>query len=150
MGIIDASRRLAAELAGLIDKKIKVVLADGRYYEGKLVGFDHPSLNLLLENAVDNNGNTYPKVFIKGERVSEILTTEIPLFEPEDFKEFIMRNMRIPEHLIKIIPEARAVIIQSRYKVTEKGVEGTGPLAQTIYEFFQKYMEERKKVLKGK
>ncbi len=150
MGIIDASRRLAAELAGLIDKKIKVILADGRYYEGKLVGFDHPSLNLLLENAVDNNGNTYPKVFIKGERVSEILTTEIPLFEPEDFKEFIMRNMRIPEHLIKIIPEARAVIIQSRYKVTEKGVEGTGPLAQTIYEFFQKYMEERKKVLKGK
>ena len=150
MGIIDASRRLAAELAGLIDKKIKVILADGRYYEGKLVGFDHPSLNLLLENAVDNNGNTFPKVFIKGERVSEILTTEIPLFEPEDFKEFIMRNMRIPEHLIKIIPEARAVIIQSRYKVTEKGVEGTGPLAQTIYEFFQKYMEERKKVLKGK
>ncbi len=150
MGIIDASRRLAAELAGLVDKKIKVILADGRYYEGKLVGFDHPSLNLLLENAVDNNGNTYPKVFIKGERVSEILTTEIPLFEPEDFKEFIMRNMRIPEHLIKIIPEARAVIIQSRYKVTEKGVEGTGPLAQTIYEFFQKYMEERKKVLKGK
>ncbi len=150
MGIIDASRRLAAELAGLVDKKIKVILADGRYYEGKLIGFDHPSLNLLLENAVDNKGNTYPKVFIKGERVSEILTTEIPLFEPEDFKEFIMRNMRIPEHLIKIIPEARAVIIQSRYKVTEKGVEGTGPLAQTIYEFFQKYMEERKKVLKGK
>ncbi len=149
MALIDASRRLTAELAGLVDKKVKVILADGRYYEGILAGFDHPSLNLLLENAVDNKGEKYPKVIIKGERVSEILTTEIPLFDPSDFRDFIIKEMRLPEHLVKIIPEARAVIVQGRYKVSEKGVEGTGPLAQTLYEFFQKYIEERKKLLQG-
>ncbi len=149
MTLVDASRRLAAELAGLVDKKVKVILADGRYYEGTLIGFDHPSLNLLLENAVDNNGTKYPKVIIKGDRVSEILTTEIPLFDPDDFREFIIKEMRLPDHLVKVIPEARVVIVQGRYKVSEKGVEGTGPLAQTLYEFFQKYIEERKKLFKG-
>jgi small nuclear ribonucleoprotein (snRNP)-like protein len=149
MALIDASRRLAAELSSLVNKKIKVVLADGRYYEGVLEGFDHPSLNVLLTNAVDNKGNRYPKVFIKGDRVSEILTTEIPLFDPEEFREYIIREMKLPEHFVKIVPEARIVVIQGRYKVSENGVEGTGPLARTIYEFFQKYIEERKKLIQG-
>ncbi|OYT40711.1 MAG: ribonucleoprotein [Desulfurococcales archaeon ex4484_58] len=149
MSIVDASRRLTAELTGLIDRKVKIILADGRTYEGILIGFDHPTLNVLLENAIDNNGVKYPKVIIKGERISEILATEIPLFDPEEFKEYIIREMKLPEHLVKVIPEARAVIVQGRYRVSEKGVEGTGPMAETLYEFFKRYIEERKKVLQG-
>lgn len=149
MSLVDASRRLAAGLASLVDKKVKVVLSDGRTYEGVLTGFDHPTLNLLLENAVDNNGARYPKVIIRGDRISEILTTETPLFDPEEFKEYIVREMRLPEHLVKVVPEAQTVIVQGRYRVSEKGVEGTGPLAETLYEFFKKYIEDRKKLIEG-
>ncbi len=149
MSIMDASRRLTAGLASLVDKKVKVILSDGRTYEGILVGFDHPTLNIMLENAVDNNGTKYPKVIIKGERISEILTTEIPLFDPEEFKEYIIKEMKLPEHLVKIIPEAQMVIVQGRYRVSENGVEGTGPMAETLYEFFKRYIEERKKLLQG-
>lgn len=150
MSVIDASRKLITELTGLIDKKVKIILVDGKIYEGVLAGFDHPTMNMLLVNAVDNSGNKYPKVIIKGERISEILATEIPLFDPEDFKEYIIREMNIPEHLIQVIPEAQAVIVQGRYKITEKGVEGTGATAERLYQFFTKYIDERKKKLQGK
>ena len=150
MSIVDASRRFTSELTGLMDKKVKVILVDGKIYEGTLSGFDHPSLNILLTNVVDNNGNSYPKVIIRGERISEILITEIPLFDPEEFKEYIIREMKLPEHLVQVIPEAQAVVVQGRYKVTEKGVEGTGPTAERLYQFFTKYIEERKKKLQGK
>lgn len=147
--MIDATRRLTAELTNLMNRKVRVILASGKSYEGVLAGFDHPSLNLLLENAMDNEGHKYPKVIIKGERVSEVLAIEIPLFDPEGFKNFIVKEMRLPEHLVQIVPEARAVIVQGRYKVTENGVEGTGPMAETLYEFFKKYIDARKKMLKG-
>lgn len=149
MSVLDASRRLVSELAGLIDKRIRVVLSDGRSYEGQLAGFDHPSLNLLLQNAVDDKGNKYPKVVIKGERLSEIVVLEVPIFDPEDFKNFVVREMKIPEHLVKVIPEARIVEVQGRYRVSEKGVEGTGPVAETLYRLLQQYLESRKKSLKG-
>ncbi len=149
MSVVDASRKLVSELTGLIDKKVKIILVDGKVYEGILAGFDHPTMNTLLLDAVDNSGNKFPKVIIKGERISEILATEIPLFDPEDFKEYIIREMKLPEHLIQVIPEAQAVIVQGRYKVTEKGVEGSGPIAERLYQFFTKYIEERKKKIQG-
>ncbi|MEM1921930.1 MAG: Lsm family RNA-binding protein [Desulfurococcaceae archaeon] len=58
--------------------------------------------------------------------------------------------MNIPEHLVQIIPEAQAVVVQGRYKVTEKGVEGSGPIVDRLYQFYTKYIEERKKKLQGK
>ena len=150
MSIVDATRRFTSELTGLIDKKIKVILVDGKIYEGTLIGFDHPSLNILLINAVDDKGNTFPKVIIKGDRISEIMATEIPLFDPEEFKEYIIKEMKLPEHLVQVVHEAQAVVVQGRYKVTEKGVEGTGPTAERLYQFFTRYIEERKKKIQGK
>ncbi|MET1160238.1 MAG: Lsm family RNA-binding protein [Thermoprotei archaeon] len=147
MSIVDASRRLTAELTNLVNKKVKVILVNGKEYEGILAGFDHPSLNLLLEEATDNKGSKYPVVIIRGNQVSEILAIEIPVFDPEDFKNYIVREIKIPDHLVQVIPEARAVIVQGRYKVTENGVEGTGPMAETLYVHFKKYIEERKKKL---
>ncbi|WP_440060104.1 Lsm family RNA-binding protein [Thermogladius sp. 4427co] len=149
MSVLDASRRLIGELSALIEKNIKVVLADGRYYQGRLVGFDTPSLNLLLQNAVDDKGNRYPKVIVKGERVSEIIVLEIPLFDPEEFRSIVVREMKIPEHLVKVIPEARVVEVQGRYRVSERGVEGTGPIAETLYRLLEQYLESRRKMIKG-
>lgn len=149
MALVDASRRLISELASSIDKKVKVVLSDGRSYEGILLGFDHPSLNLLLGSVVNEKGEKFPKVIIKGEKISEILITEIPLFDPEEFKEVLIREMRIPEHVVKVIPEARVVEVQGRYRVGEDGVVGTGPLAETIHSIYKKYIESRRKMLQG-
>jgi len=149
MSVVEASRRLVSELASMIDKKIRVVLSDGRYYEGILVGFDHPGLNILLRAAVDEKGNRIPRVMIKGERVSEIIIAEEPLFNPEEFREWILREMKIPEHMVKVIPEARVVEVQGRYRVGEDGVVGSGPIAETLHSIYKKYMEYRRKMIQG-
>jgi len=149
MSVVEASRRLVSELASMIDKKIRVVLSDGRYYEGILIGFDHPGLNILLRAAVDEKGNRIPRVMIKGERVSEIIIAEEPLFNPEEFREWILREMKIPEHMVKVIPEARVVEVQGRYRVGEDGVVGSGPIAETLHSIYKKYMEYRRKMIQG-
>ncbi len=149
MALMEASRRLMAGLSSMVDKKVKVILVNGKWYEGLLTGFDHPSLNVMLEEAIDNNGAKYPRVIIRGESISEILMTEIPLFDPEDFKQYLLRELKLREHQVKVIPEAGIVEVQGRYKVSEKGVEGIGPFAEILHEYFTKYIEERKKLLQG-
>lgn len=146
MSVTDASRRLIGELTSLLDKRIKVILTDGRVYEGVLRGFDHPNLNVLLDNVVDSSGGKVGKVFIKGEKLSEIIALETPLFNPEEFRDTVIKEMRIPEHMIKVVPEAGAVVVQNRYRVTESGVEGTGPLAETLHEIYKRYMESKKRI----
>jgi small nuclear ribonucleoprotein (snRNP)-like protein len=150
MALMEASRKFMAELSSLIDKKVKVILNNGKWYEGILAAFEHPSLNLLLKDVVDNEGKKHPKVIISGGSVSEILAVEIPLFDPEDFRRYILEKLKnLKEHQVEIPAGANVVVIMRKYKVSEKGVEGSGPFAEILYELFEKYMEERKKLLQG-
>ncbi len=149
MSVSDATRRLISELLGMIDKKVKIILSNGKEYEGILVGFDHPELNMVLTDVVDNKGNKYPKVVIHGDRLSEILVTEVPLFEPSDFAEYLVERLRLRRDSVKVVPEAGAVLVLGRIKVTEKGVEGSGPMAYNIHQVFEEYIEKRKSMLKG-
>ncbi len=149
MSVSDATRRLISELLSMLNRKVKVVLADGKEYEGVLTGFDHPTLNIVLTDALDNKGKRYPKVIIRGEKISEIMITEIPLFEPSDFAEYLIDRLKLRKDSVKVVPEAGAVIILGRIKVTEKGVEGSGVMAQNVYQVFQEYIEKRKSMIKG-
>lgn len=149
MSVADATRRLISELLSMIDKKVTVILTNGRRYEGLLAGFDHPAINVLLTSAVDESGKRYPKVLIKGEVISEIMITEEPIFNPSEFAEYLIKELRLRQDAVKVIPEAGAVMVFGRIKVTEKGVEGTGAMAQTIYEVYKRYIEQRKSKLKG-
>lgn len=146
MAVVEASRRLINELSVMLDKRVKVILDTGKHYEGTLAGFDHPSLNVLLKNVTDSQGVKYSRIIIKGERISEIIAMEESLFEPEEFKEIILRELKIPEHAIRIIPEARALEVLGRYRISEDGVMGSGPMAETLFSLYKKYIDQKKKV----
>ncbi len=149
MSTVDASRRLINELVTLLDRRIRVVLVNGKQYEGVLVGFDHPSLNILLKSVTDESGLKYSKIIVKGERISEIIAVEEPLFDPEEFKEFLLRELKLQEHAVKVIPEARSVEVLGRYRVSEEGVMGSGAMAETLYGVYKKYIDLRKKGMQG-
>ncbi len=146
---MEASRKLMAGLSSMMGRKVKVILVNGKWYEGVLAGYDHPTLNVMLEDAMDNSGAKYPRVIIRGESISEILVAQVPLFDPEDFMEYLLQELKLRRDQVKVIPEAGIVEVQGRYKISERGVEGTGAFAETLYEYFERYMEERKKLLKG-
>ncbi|HDN75814.1 MAG TPA: hypothetical protein ENG05_01645, partial [Acidilobales archaeon] len=135
-------------LANLIDSTVLVKLVDGSMYEGKLVGIDlgdRLTLHLLLEDAKTRDGKVFYKVFIHGSRISEIICMEKPLFDPEEFAQYIQQRLSLPPGTVRVIKEARSVYVYDRYKITENGVEGAGGLASKLYSLWQEYMEQKRR-----
>jgi len=148
MSLQSAVRNLMTELMSLVSNVVKVKLVDGTVYEGKLVGIDvsdRLTLHLLLENAKTGSGEVFYKVFINGNRVSEIIATQRPAFDPEEFASIVSSKLNLPPGTVKVIKEAGTVIVYDRYKISENGVEGSGGLASKLYGLWEEYMEKRKK-----
>lgn len=143
-----ASRSLAGELNRLIDKRISVKLIDGKMYTGKLTSFDQTSLHIVLSDVESSDGEKYHRVIINGSRISEILVQEQPTFSAEEFASVVSAKLGLRSDVIKVLPDVNAVIIYDRIRVTEAGVEGSGSLAQKIYEIYTEYMESKKKGVK--
>ncbi|MCS7111023.1 MAG: Lsm family RNA-binding protein [Ignisphaera sp.] len=143
-----ASRSLAGELVRLIDKRVLVKLVDGKAYAGRLTSFDQTSLHVVLSDVEGSDGGRYHRVIINGSRISEILVQEQPSFNAEEFASVVSQKLGLRSDVIKVLPDVNAVIIYDRIRVTEAGVEGSGSLAQKVYEIYMEYMESRKKGVK--
>ena len=147
MAFAGISRKIVGELNSLIGRKIAVRLTNGKTYTGTLEAFDHPDMNLILNNVVDERGDKYVKVIVKGSVISEILIKELPLFDPYEFAQILERELGLRRDAIKVYPEAGVVMIFNSIKVSEHGVEGQGPMANKVYSIYTKYIEERRKKL---
>ncbi len=150
MGIAPQSalRNLITELNSLVGNEVLVKLVDGTTYVGTLIGIDlsdRLSLHIVLENARTQDGRVLYKVFINGDRVSEIIFEQRPIFDPEEFAKFVASKLNIPLNSIRVIKEAKSVLVYDRYKVTENGVEGSGALASKLYSVFQEYVDLKKR-----
>jgi len=134
-------RKLVVELASLTDKNVEVRTITGKIYSGKLYTVDPNSFNVCLADARDESGNTYSRVFIYSHAVSEILVKEAIL----DLKELAERLERIFPHMVKYYEDARVIVVMDRIRVSEKGVEGEGPLAEKVRRIYEEFLAEQKK-----
>ncbi|MGC9148501.1 MAG: Lsm family RNA-binding protein [Sulfolobales archaeon] len=144
MSIAQGPRRFATELNNIIDRRIIVRLTDGKVYKGILLGVDQPTMNLVLGEAEDEQGNRYYRVFISGTRFSEILIEEMPLFDPDEFANLASQRLGINPVNIKVMRDIGVVMILDRYKISANGVEGSGALATRIYDLWEEYMKNKK------
>lgn len=138
-----ASRRFYSEIGGLVDKRVRVRLVDGKVYTGVLLGIDQPSLSVVLGDA-DSEDRRFFRVVISGSRISEIIVEETPLFDPEEFFNLVVQRLNINPANVKVYKDSGFITIMDRYKVSESGVEGSGALASKIYDLWQEYVESRK------
>lgn len=136
-------RRFYSEVSSLVDKKVYVRLVDGKVYRGTLLGIDQPSMNIVLGDA-DSEGKKFFRVVISGSRISEIIVEEIPIFDPEEFFNMVVQRLNINPANVRIYKETGLVVILDRYRVSENGVEGSGALANKIYDLWQEYMESKR------
>ncbi len=136
-------RRFYTEISSLVDKKVYVRLVDGKVYRGVLLGIDQPSLNVILGEA-DSEDKRFFRVVINGTRISEIVVEEVPLFDPEEFFNIVVQKLNINPANVKVYKESGLVVILDRYRVSENGVEGSGALANKIFDIWQEYMEGKK------
>ncbi|MCE4617003.1 MAG: Lsm family RNA-binding protein [Desulfurococcales archaeon] len=135
--------KIMTKMNSLVGRKIRVVLANGRNYTGKLEGFDIQSFNLLLVNAEDSQGNVFPSVIINGNMISEIIETEKKLFDPKEFRDLVIKKLGLREYDVTVIEEAGTVVIMRKITVSEKGVEGSGPLLNSVYAIYNEYMKKK-------
>ena len=143
VSVPNATRRLMSELNSLLDKEVIVKMKDGSIVRGKLYGFDSQSFSILLKNA-ELGDQKLPTVLLYSNSVEMLAATEAPLFNPEEFARIVASKLNIRDTDIKVFPEAGVVVVLNSIRISEKGVEGSGPLAHKIYGIFTEYMESRR------
>ena len=141
MAYVDvALRRFNAELNSLVDKHVVVKTVSGDSYEGVLLGYETSRFNVILRDARTPKGETFPRLVIYGHIIAEIRLTEAPL----DMEELARRLEEAFPKMVRYIPEARVITVMERIRVTEKGVEGAGPIAERVRTIYERFVEEWK------
>ncbi|BEP18588.1 Lsm family RNA-binding protein [Pyrofollis japonicus] len=139
-----SSRRFLTELSNLIGKRVEVVLIDGRKYVGRLLGFEHPEMNLVLSD-VKVDDQTIPRLFIMGRVIAEIRAYETTIFDPREFADYVAKKLGLRPDAIRVYPDAGVVMIYNSIRVTAEGVEGAGPLAAKVNYVLKEYLEAKKR-----
>ncbi|MHA1586639.1 MAG: Lsm family RNA-binding protein [Candidatus Heimdallarchaeota archaeon] len=127
------------ELADLKGKYITAVTTTGKSFNGLLKAWNPDSFDLCLSN-VNEGKNSYFKVFLRGPIISEILISEQP-FDLGRLALELQERLNLLEADVKLYEDARMIQVLNKVKVTEKGVEGTGPVADRVRVVFEQFME---------
>ncbi|MFX0133441.1 MAG: Lsm family RNA-binding protein [Candidatus Hodarchaeota archaeon] len=133
-----AESRFFKEMAGLLNAKVKVITSE-KIYEGTLLGWDRKSMSVCLGSAEDDEGREYPKIIIYGNTILELIETG-RAFDLKALAEDLAKLF--PKGEVQYSPEARVIMVLNKIKVTEFGVEGSGPLAERIRNVYERFLEE--------
>ncbi len=139
MSMIGAAKRsYQKEIIAFTNKRVAVVLKDGRKYAGELKGVNPETLTCVLIKAKRNDETTeIHRICLNGDQVSEIYLEEAP-FDLMGLKDELEQIFRRPGD-VKVYDEAGLIVVLERVKVSETGVDGTGPVADRVRAIFDRY-----------
>ncbi|MFW9995391.1 MAG: Lsm family RNA-binding protein [Candidatus Odinarchaeota archaeon] len=143
----NAQKLFFKEMLNFFNKRASIITIEGWKYTGELKAFDPISLNSLIVNCDTWNSEgerqaTYSKVVVPGVKVREIFLEEAP-FDIDGLAKELEKVFRRPGD-IKIFPDAGVITILERVKVTESGIEGTGPVADRVQTIYDRFMQSFK------
>ncbi len=137
-----AGRKFFRELTMILESPVSVKTSSNKTYTGILKGYDPNTLSICLADVKDETGAQYHKVFLYGGKITELIKTE----EPFDLAGLANELQKLfPPGEVKYIEDARLITVLNKIKVTESGVEGTGPLAERVKKVFDAYYSEKQK-----
>ncbi|QKQ99873.1 Sm ribonucleo [Metallosphaera tengchongensis] len=142
---MSSTKRIMGDMNTLLDKTVIVKLSNGRSYSGLLSSYELNPFIIGLANAKDNENNVYYKVFINGLMISEVIVKSPPLFDVREFAEMLQKTLGLRQGDVKLYEEAGVITVMEKIKVSESGVEGSGPMAQRIYDLYNDYIAKKKK-----
>jgi small nuclear ribonucleoprotein (snRNP)-like protein len=136
-----SQRKLATEIAALVDKPVTVNTTTGKKFVGTLVGINPDSLSLCISEAKDETGVVFRRVFLNGLVVAQITSTE----KPFDLKALATRLEKVFPTMVKLYEDQGFIWVMDKVKLTEKGVvEGSGPAAERVQKVYELFMSEIK------
>jgi len=137
-----AGRSFFRELASLTGSTVTVTTTGSKSFTGEMRGYDPNSLSICLAGAKDSEGKTFHRLIINGSMIEQIVRSE----EPFDLRSLANEIQKIfPPGEVKYMEDARVIQVLDKIKVTESGVEGTGPLTERVRVIFDKFVKEKSK-----
>ena len=136
-----AQRKLAGEIAALVDKPVTVNTTTGKKFVGTLIGINPDNLSLCMAEAKDETGIVSRRIFLNGNIVAQISSTE----KPFDLKALATRLEKVFPTMVKLYEDQGFIWVMDKVKLTEKGVvEGSGPAAERVQRVYELFMSEVK------
>ena len=133
-------RRYMEEITTLLQKVITVTTSDGKNYTGILSGVDSHSFNLCLTDAKDESGRLIHKLFLNGNMVSQLFSTE----KGFNLQSLADRLERVFPRMVKLSEGAGVIVVMDRIRVSEKGIlEGTGPAAERVQKVYDEFIRSQ-------
>jgi len=133
-------RRFMEEITTLLQKVITVTTSDGKNYTGILSGVDSHSFNLCLTDAKDESGRLIHKLFLNGNLVSQLFSTE----KGFNLQSLADRLERVFPRMVKLSEGAGVIVVMDRIRVSEKGIlEGTGPAAERVQKVYDEFIRSQ-------
>jgi len=128
------------EITPLLQKVVTVTTSDGKNYTGILSGVDSHSFNLCLTDAKDESGRLFHKLFLNGNRVGQLFSTE----KPFNLQSLADRLERVFPRMVKLSEGAGVILVMDRIRVSEKGIiEGTGPAAERVQKVYDEFIRSQ-------
>ncbi|MFX0173020.1 MAG: Lsm family RNA-binding protein [Candidatus Hodarchaeota archaeon] len=143
MSMVGAAKRTyQKEIIAFTNKRVAVILKDGKKYIGELKGVNPETLTCVLIKAKrEGDSAELHRICLNGDQVSEIFLEEAP-FDLTGLKEELEQIFRRPGD-VKVYDEAGLIVVLERVRVSETGVEGTGPVADRVRAIFNRYTDSR-------
>ena len=136
-----AQRKFFTEIAALADKPVTVTTTTGKKFTGTLLGVNPDNLSLCIAEAKDETGFTSHRIFLNGNVVAQISSTE----KPFDLKALASRLEKVFPTMVKLYEDKGFIWVMDKVKLTEKGVvEGTGPAAERVQRVYDQFISEAK------
>ena len=143
-----AKRDYSREIQQFLRKRVTCQMRDGRSWQGYLSAVTTDSTGFIVLNKgifKDKNDDFIKevhKVFINITDVVMILLEEEP-FDLKGLASELERVFRQPGH-VKLYEESGLIVVLERVKVNEKGVEGTGPVADRVRAIYNRFKNQSK------
>ncbi len=136
-----AQRKLASEIAALVDRHVTVNTTTGKKFTGTLIGINPDNLSLCLAEAKDETGMISHRTFLNGNVVAQISSSD----KPFDLAALANRLEKVFPTMVKLYEDKGFIWVMDKVKLTEKGVvEGTGPAAERVQRVYDTFMADAK------
>jgi small nuclear ribonucleoprotein (snRNP)-like protein len=136
-----AQRKFLTEVAALVDKTVVVATTTGKTFTGTLIGINPDDMSLCVSEAKDETGQVANRVFLNGNIVAQIVSTE----KPFALKALASRLEKVFPTMVKLYEDKGFIWVMDKVKLTERGVvEGSGPAAERVQRVYEQFMSEVK------
>jgi len=136
-----AQRKFFTEVAALAEKTVFVTTYTGKTFTGTLIGINPDNLSLVMAEAKDETGKVSHRIFLNGNAVAQIASTE----KPFDLKALANRLEKVFPTMVKLYEDKGFIWVMEKVKLTERGVaEGSGPAAERVQRVYEQFISEAK------